>query len=172
MNLTLAEIAELPLAAALVDGDEVVARTPEWQGAAPGAVGYRVRRNRLVVSTDNTHPMCAPVVDRLLDEIDGTAASLPRRQALRATMLAASLRIVAGRAVSDSGTSADVLEHACAGIASRTALEVTIEEHEPFAVLAPAAAALVLVQFATNAERHDHAESVLLRAAGQAFTVA
>jgi hypothetical protein len=172
VNLTLAEIAELPLAAALVDGDDVVARTPEWQDAAPGAVGYRVRRNRLVVSTDNTHPMCAPVLDRLLDEIDGTAASLPRRQALRATMLAASLRIVAGRAVSDSGTSADVLEHACAGIASRTALDVTIEEHEPFAVLAPAAAALVLVQFATNAERHDHAESVVLRAAGRIFTVA
>jgi hypothetical protein len=172
VNLTLAELAELPLAAALVDGDEVVARTPEWRDAAPGAVCYRVRRNRLVVSTDTTHPMCAPVLDRLLDEIDGTAASLPRRQALRATMLAASLRIVAGRAVSDSGTSADVLEHACAGIASRTALEVALEEHEPFAVLAPAAAALVLVQFATNAERHDRAESLVLRAAGRTFTVA
>jgi hypothetical protein len=171
MNLTIAELAELPLSAALVDGEEVVARTPEWRGAAPGAVGYRVRRNRLVVSTDDAHPMCATVVDRLLDEIDATTASLPRRQALRATMLAASLRIVAGRAVPDSGTSTDVLEHACAGIASRTALTVMIEEHEPFAVLAPAAAALVLVQFAANAERHDHAESVTLRGTGHTFTV-
>ena len=169
MNLTVAELAELPLAAALFDGREIVARTPEWRDAAPGAVGYRVRRNRLVVSTDETHPMCAPVLDQLLDEIDITASSLPRRQALRVTMLAASLRIVAGRAVSGSGTSADVLEHACAGIASRTALQVSLEEEERFAVQAPAVAALVLVQFATNAERHDHAESVVLRAAASSF---
>jgi hypothetical protein len=171
VNLTIAELSEFPLAAALVDGQDIVARTPEWRGAGPGAVGYRVRRNHLVVNTDNTHPMCAPVLDSLLAEIDITASCLPRRQALRVTMLAASLRIVAGRHVSDCGTSADVLEHACAGIASRTAVQVALEEEERFAVLAPAVAALVLVQFATNAERHDHAESVTLRAAGQSFTV-
>jgi hypothetical protein len=171
MNLTIAELAELPLAAALLDGEEVVARTPEWHEAAPGVVAYRVRRNRLVVSSDETHPMCAPVLDRLLAEIDITAAALPRRQALRVTMLAASLRIVAGRHISDAGTSADVLEHACAGIASRTALRVGIEEDGRFAVLAPAVAALVLVQFASNAERHDNADCVTLRAAAGSFTV-
>ncbi|HWF56744.1 MAG TPA: hypothetical protein VG520_00140 [Candidatus Dormibacteraeota bacterium] len=172
MNLTIAELAELPLAAALLDGEDVVARTPEWRGAAPGAVGYRVRRNRLVVSGDDTHPMCVPVLDRLLDEMDFTAASLPRRQALRVTMLAASLRIVAGRQVSDTGSSADVLEHACAGIASRTALRVGVEEEGGrFAVLAPAVAALVLVQLASNAERHDNAASVTVRAADGSLTV-
>jgi hypothetical protein len=172
VNLTIAELSEFPLAAALVDGQDIVARTPEWRGAGPGAVGYRVRRNHLVVSTDNTHPMCAPVLDSLLAEIDITASCLPRRQALRVTMLAASLRIVAGRHVSDCGTSADVLEHACAGIASRTALQVGVEEESGrFAVLAPAVAALVLVQFASNAERHDNADSVTLRASAGSFTV-
>jgi hypothetical protein len=171
VNLTIAELAELPLAAALFDGEDVVVHTPEWRDAAPGAVTYRVRRNRLVVSTDDTHPLCAPVLDRLLHEIDLSASSLPRRQGLRVTMLAASLRIVAGRSVTRSGTSADVLEHACAGIASRTGLQVALEDDERFAVPAPAVAALVLVQFATNAERHDHAESVTLRAAAQSFTV-
>ncbi len=172
MNLTLGELAELPLAAALFDGEEIVARTPEWRDAAPGAVGYRVRRNRLVVSTDEAHPMCAPVLDRLLDEIDATSGTLPRRQALRVTMLAASLRIVAGRSVSGAGTSSDVLEHACAGVASRTALRVSIDERDHFAVQAPAVAALVLVQFATNAERHDHAESVVLSSVGRSFILA
>ncbi|MGH7723242.1 MAG: hypothetical protein ACRENL_10515 [Candidatus Dormibacteria bacterium] len=171
MNLTIAELAELPLAAALLDGVDVVAQTPEWRDAAPGAVGYQVRRNRLVVSTDDTHPMCAPVLDALLAEIDMTSPSLPRRQGLRLTMLAASLRVVAGRHVSDLGTSADVLEHACAGIASRTALQVSLEVEEQFAVVAPAVAGLVLVQLATNAERHDRADSVVLRASGQSFTV-
>ncbi len=171
MNVTIGEVGELPLAAALLDGDEVVARTPEWRGAAPGAVTYRVRQSRLVVSTESTHPMCAPVLDSLLDEIDRTATGLPRRQALRVGMLAASLRIVAGRGLSTAGTSADVLEHACAGIASRTALQVTVSDDEPFAVLAPAVAALVLVQLATNAERHDRAESVALRAGRHSFAV-
>jgi hypothetical protein len=64
-----------------------------------------------------------------------------------------------------------VLEHACAGIASRTGLQVALVDDERFEVPAPEVAALVLVQFATNAERHDHAESVTLRAAAQSFTV-
>jgi hypothetical protein len=54
VNLGIAEIAELPLNAALVDfTGEVVARTPEWDGAGPGAVSYPVRNMRLVV---RTHP--------------------------------------------------------------------------------------------------------------------
>jgi len=171
VNLTIGEVAELPLPAALLDGEQVVAHTPEWDRAGPGAVTYRVRQTRLVVSTDDIHPMCAPVLDALLDEIDGTAATLARRQALRVRMLAASLRIVAGRELNAAGTSADVLEHACAGIASRTALQVTVEDDEPFAVLAPPVAALVLVQLATNAERHDRAESLALRADRHAFAV-
>jgi hypothetical protein len=171
VNVTIGEVPELPLAAALLDRDDVVAHTPEWAGAAPGAVTYRVRQTRLVVSTETAHPMCAPVLDALLDEIDHTASGLPRRQALRVRMLAASLRIVAGRELGPAGTSADVLEHACAGIASRTALQVTVSDQEPFAVPAPPVAALVLVQLATNAERHDHAESVALRAGRHTFTV-
>jgi hypothetical protein len=71
---------------------------------------------------------------------------------------------------STTGTSIDVLEHACTGIASRTALTVAIEQDDSFAVLDPAVAALVLVQFAANAERHDHAGTVSLRASEQTFT--
>jgi hypothetical protein len=171
VNLTLAEIRELPLVAALFDGDDLLAETPEWEGAGPGAVAFPVRGRRLVVSTDATHPTCGRVVARLLQEIDGVAQSLPRRQSLRATMLADSLRIVAGRGVSTSGGSADVLEHACAGIASRTALSVCVERSDEFAVLAPSVAALVLVQFAVNAERHEHADSVVLAAGEGMFTV-
>jgi len=104
VNLTLAEFPELPLAAALFDGDDLLAQTPEWRGAGPGAVAFPARGRRLLVSTDATHPVCVPVVGRLLDEIDDLATALPRRQSLRATMLADSLRIVAGRGVSTSGT--------------------------------------------------------------------
>jgi len=50
VNLSLADIAELPLAAALVDSaGAVIARTPEWDGPGPGAVSYPVRSVRLVV---------------------------------------------------------------------------------------------------------------------------
>ncbi len=172
MNLTAGEVAELPLAAALFDGDELLARTPEWTGAVAGAVSYRVRRARLVVATEDTHPLCAPLLGRLFGEVEAAAAILPHRQALRLHMLAASLRVVAGRATAVCGTSQEVLEHACAGIAMRTALDVDVEEADAFPVVDPAVAALVLVQFAANAEGHDHARSVTLRAAQQAFTVA
>ncbi|HSP64846.1 MAG TPA: hypothetical protein VLO10_01525 [Candidatus Deferrimicrobium sp.] len=172
MNLTIGEVAGLPLAAALLNGTAVLAGTPEWRGSAPGSVSYPVRQARLVVSTDAAPAAaCAAVVDALLDELDATSAGLPHRQALRVAMLAASLRIVAGRDAQAAGTSADVLEHACAGIASRTALEVSVIDEGPFTVLAPAVAALVLVQLAANAERHDGAPSVELRAARGCFFV-
>lgn len=172
MNLTIGEIAELPLSAALLDGADLLASTPEWHDPTPGTVMYAVRRARLVVNTDAVpDPVCAHAVDALLDEISRTALGLPRRQALRVAMLAASLRVVAGREVGSVGTSADVLEHACAGIASRTALQVSITDEGWFSVLAPEVAALVLVQLATNAERHDGAAAVALTAHQQSFSI-
>lgn len=171
MNLSIPEVAELPLAAALFDGDDLVARTPEWHEAGPGAISHPVRHARLVVAGEATHPICAPLTQRLLDEIDRVTSLVPRIQALRTRMLADSLRVVAGRDVSDRGRSADVLEHACAGIASRTALGVAVDACADFPVTAASAAALVLVQLAVNAERHEAAESVILAAADRTFTM-
>ncbi len=172
MNLTIGEVAELPLCAAMFDGDDMLTHTPEWRDAVAGAVTYRVRQARLVVSAEEVDASCAEVVGALLEEIDRTARALPHRQALRVAMLAASLRVVAGREAGSAGTSRDVLEHACAGIASRTAMAVALAEERPFAVLSPAVAALVLVQLASNAERHDGATSVVLAAARGAFSIA
>lgn len=169
MNLTVAEVAQLPIPAALFSGDDVIAHTPEWHHAGPGAIAYRVRGTRLVVSTGDTDPVCADVVGRLLDEIDSTAASLPRRQRLRVSMLAASLRVVAGRDVPGRGHGADVVEYACAGIAARTALHVRVESVDDCSVEAPAVAGLVLVQLAANAERHDRATEISLGADGRVF---
>ncbi len=172
MNLSIGEVSELPVPAALIDGTDVLASTPEWRDSAPGTVTYRVRRARLLVSTAATpNPACAQVVDALLDEIGRTACDLPRRQSLRIAMLTTSLRVVAGREVDSAGTSADVLEHACAGIAARTSLQASVDAEREFSVVAPAVAALVLVQFAANAERHEGAASVELAAARGSFAV-
>src|ERR1039457_2885393 len=82
VNLTLAEIAELPLAAALVDASgAVIARTPEWDGNGPGAVSYPVRSVRLVVRTEPASPQCDAVLGRLLDAIDSAARGLSGTQA-------------------------------------------------------------------------------------------
>ena len=173
MNLTVAEVGELPLAAALLDGDEVVARTPEWRGPGPGVVAYRARRARFVVDTGGGDPVCMDVAARLLDALEGMASSASHRQALRVRMLAAGLRLLCGRSASAPGTSADVLEHACAGIAGRTAVAVAVDQQgAPFAVSDAAAAALVLVQFAANAERHDGATSLTLSAGGGVLAAA
>lgn len=172
MNLTVAQARELPFAAALFSGDELLAATPEWTGAGPGAVTYPVRGSRLVVSTQAGPDTCVPLVSRLLDEVARVAASVPRVQSLRARMLADSLCIVAGRHVAGAGSSSDVLEHACAGIASRTALRVGVDECDDVRVAAPSVAALALVQLAVNAEAHEGAQMVGLSARHGCFTVA
>jgi hypothetical protein len=172
VNLTLAEIAELPLAAALVDAaGAVVARTPEWDGPGPGAVSYPVRSVRLVVRTEPASAQCDELLSRLLDAIDSAARALTGIQAQRVRMLAGSLRLVAGREPGGWGTTDDVIDMARAGITARTGLRVEVAAGAPRPVLGPEIAALVLVQLAVNAERHDTAAAVRLEVDRTTFRV-
>ncbi len=172
MNLGLAEIAELPLAAALVDAaGEVIARTPEWDGTGLGAVAYPVRNTRLVVRTLPASPECDALLSRLLDAIDRAATVVRGTQAQRVRMLAGSLRLMAGREAVGQGTTGDVLDLARAGITARTALTVAAGPGSRATVPAPEVVALVLVQLAVNAERHDAAEAVRLEVDRTTFRV-
>ncbi len=172
MNLSLAEIAELPLPAALVDASgAVIARTPEWDGMGPGAVSYPVRSVRLVVRTQPASAQCDAVLSRLLDAIEHAALALSGAQAQRVRMLGGSLRLVAGREPGGWGTTDDVIDLARAGITARTALAVESVAGPARPVLGPEGAALVLVQFAANAERHDAAEAVRLEVDRTTFRV-
>jgi hypothetical protein len=172
MNLTIAEIRELPLPAALLDVDgEVIAATPEWGGAGPGTVLYALRQTRLAVAVVSADPAEAVLLDGLLTAMEATANRLEGTQRLRVTMLAASLRLVAGRQVTTVGTSHDVIDLAVAGIGARTALEVHVDGRPAFPVRAPEVAALVLVQLAVNAERHTRTTMVTLVQEDEAFHV-
>ena len=172
MNLTIAEIAELPLAAALLDATgDVVARTPEWDGPGPGAVAYPVRNMRLVVRTRPASPLCDAVLSRLLDAIDAAVEDLDGTHAQRVRILASSLRLVAGREAGGWGTTHEVIDLARAGITARTGLGVDVLTGAVRPVLAPEVAALVLVQLAVNAERHDAAERVRLEIDKTTFRV-
>ncbi len=172
MNLSIAEIAQLPVAAALLDSTgDVVARTPEWDGAGPGAVSYPVRNMRLVVRTRPASPHCDEVLSRLLDTIDGAVRALEPTQAKRVRILAGSLRLLGGREPGGWGTTDEVLDLARAGIGARTGLTVDTSTGSVRPVLAPEVAALVLVQLAVNAERHDAAEAVRLEVDRTTFRV-
>lgn len=170
MNLSITELAELPLPAALFDSeDDVIAHTPEWTGPTPGAISYPVRNTRLVIATGDAHPECEAVLNRLLEAMEATAHAVTGAQSLRVAMLAASLRIVAGRRVDSVGTSHDVIDYAKAGITARTSLEVKVEGRPSYRVQAPEVAALVLVQFAANAERHTRTNAVTISQSDNAF---
>jgi hypothetical protein len=172
VNLSLAEIAELPMAAALVDAaGAVIARTPEWDGPGPGAVSYPVRSVRLVVRTQPASAQCDELLSRLLDSIDAAALALSGTQAQRVRMLGGSLRLVAGREPGGWGTTNDVIELARAGITARTGLSVEAIAGPARPVLGPEVAALVLVQLAVNAERHDAASAVRLEVDRTTFRV-
>lgn len=172
MNLSLAEIAELPLAAALIDAaGTVIARTPEWDGPGPGAVSYPVRSVRLVVRTQPASAQCDELLTRLLDAVESAARGLGGTQAQRVRILGGSLRLVAGREPGGWGTTDDVIELARAGITARTALAVDAVAGDARPVLGPEVAALVLVQLAVNAERHDGATAVRLEVDRTTFQV-
>ena len=172
MNLTVADLSELPLPAAVFDPeDAIIAQTPEWTGATAGAIAYPVRRNRLVICTGNANPAAETVLSRLLDAMDQTSAAVAGDQSMRVAMLAASLRLIAGRKQLTMGTSHDVIDYARAGISARTSLDVHVEGKPAYPVLAPEVAALVLVQFAANAERHARVTAVKIEQTENSFSV-
>jgi hypothetical protein len=172
MNLTIHELGELPVPAAAFDPeDDVIAKTPEWIGLNPGAVTYRVRQNRLVIATGEANPACETVLNRLLDAIDETERVVQGSQSMQVRMLATSLRLLAGRQIVTQGTSHDVIDYARAGIAARTSLDVHVEGLPAYPVQAPEVAALILVQFAANAERHARVTAVTIAQQENAFHV-
>ena len=94
-----------------------------------------------------------------------------RTHAQRVRILAASLRLVAGREAGGWGTTDAVIDLARAGITARTELAVDVVTGAVRPVQAPEVAALVLVQLAVNAERHDAAERVRLEVDKTTFRV-
>jgi hypothetical protein len=173
VNFTLSELAELPLSAALLDRDQsMVAHTPEWRGAGPGTVAYPVRSARLLVATGAAPATCHALLERLLGAIEAAAAGADPVVAMRLRMVSESLRVVSGRRAESAGRARDAIEHARTGITARTALAVSAGDVTDFAVQAPAAAALVMVQLAVNAERHAGATRVALSSERNVFHVA
>jgi hypothetical protein len=172
VNLTLGEIADLPASAALFDADGApLATTPEWAGAGPGTVRYAARATTLAVATESADAGSMELVDRLLGELDAAGTAVAGDQRRRVAMLSASLRLVMGRSLGPAGSSHDVIDLALAGIRARTALHVTVTGQPRFAVPAPEAAALCLLQLAVNAERHTHTSWIALEQEGRAFHV-
>ena len=164
MNLSIAEVSRLPLACAVLDPQgAVIAATPEWIGPSPGSVSYPMRRNRLVINESEVDPDTEVVLDRLLTAMDEVAVTEQADRGRRVQMLSASLRIVAGRQVTTRGTTDDVLEYAVVGIAARTQVVTEVARSDVLEVLGPEVAALVLTQFAANAEAHEGVSRVTLR---------
>jgi hypothetical protein len=166
VRLDPAEIPELPLPAALLDGrHQVVAATPAWRGLSPGSVVYHAGHGFLAVgAAEAADPDVRTVLAQLLHELDLMIASVSGEAAVRARLLASGLRLVAGEPVPDDdrGSSSDVLEMARIGIAARAnpPLAVELLDHRPpLEVPAPAVVALALVQFAVNISHHERLDA-------------
>jgi hypothetical protein len=169
VRLDPAEIPALPLPAALVDRyQEVIARTPEWRGAAPGTLSYHAGEARLLVGAgEAARPEQDALTRRLLAELRAAGAELTPEPARCVAVLATSLELVAGHApaAAGQGTTGEVLELASAAIRARlpnSALGVDggpVDQEAP----APAQIALALVQFAANAAGHEGARTLRLR---------
>jgi hypothetical protein len=174
VHLTLADLREIPLAAALVEGrSDVIAHTPEWRGAAPASIEYPVRGKRLLIATRDADQKCSDLLDELLFTLHEACSAATGAFALRLRMITASIGLLAGSGPPGAGTTNDVVELARAGIAARTSLhvDVDIDGAGTRPVIAPEVVALVLVQLAVNAETHAHAASVAITHHASSFRV-
>ena len=173
MHLTLRDLRDIPLAAALVDGSggDVIAHTPEWPGSGLGCIAYPVRGKRVVVATRGGDQTCHDLLDELLATLHAACTAATGAHGLRLRMVTASLGLLAGADPTGAGSTTDVVKLARAGIAARTSLRVDADPTGAQPVLAPEVVALVLVQLAVNAETHAHATSVLISHHASSFRV-
>lgn len=177
MRLDPAEVSELPLAAALLDRQgRLLATTPEWRGAGPGAAVYQLDQAHLLVAPEVPTPELDALAGRLLETMRQATDAVPPADSKRIAVLAAGLELVAGRPPSSWGAGDvwQVLELAAAAISARAqGLAVELQGPVPEgAIPAPAAVALALTQLAVNAQRHEDVTRLQLRvAAGPTFYV-
>ena len=170
LRLDPVDVPYLPLPAALFDRTgQPVAQTPEWRGAAPGSLTYHTGQAQLVIGPTEEAPAGQQaVMARLLRELNGAVGAMGADQAPRASVLTASLELVAGAPIELTrmqGDTSQVLELARAAIAGRIS-DVRLEiapEAAPQPVPAPAQIALAVVQLAVNAATHEAATSISLR---------
>lgn len=168
MRLDPAEVACLPLPAALIDRrGAVIAATAEWQGAVPGTVCYHTGEARLLVGPGGrAWPAQEAAMRRLLDEMRAAVAAMSGDQALCAAVLGSGLELVAGWPPDETATSSigDVLDRARAVITARVPeAEVEVLGATPQPVPAPDQVALALLQFAANAFSHEGSRRLRLR---------
>src|SRR5690349_7254796 len=168
MRLDPAEIACLPLPAALLDRrGAVVSATPEWQGPVPGSVCYHAGEASLLVGPGGrAWPAQEAVMRRLLDEIHASVAAMSGDQALCAAVLGSGLELVAGWAPADRARDSigGVLDRARTVIRARVPeAEVEVVGATPLPVPAPDQIALALLQFAANAFSHEGSTRLRLR---------
>ncbi|MBV8444467.1 MAG: hypothetical protein JOZ92_00970, partial [Candidatus Dormibacteraeota bacterium] len=174
MNLSLGDIPALPLSAALFGGEDLLAATPEWRGTVAGTVSYPVRRTRLIVAPAEARGGPAATTAALLEALRRATGGATGRAALELRMVGASLGLVAGCPPGSAGTAEEVIDLAVAGISRRTGLATAVEltaAQRGARCPMPEVAALVLVQLAVNAERHDDATRVSLQFSDGAFRV-
>jgi hypothetical protein len=169
MRLDPAEVAHLPLPAALLDRrGGVIGATAEWQGATPGTVCYHTGEARLLVGPSvRAWPAQEAVMHRLLDEIRSAVAAMDGDRALCAAVLASGLDLVAGWPPDEGicGSIESVLDRARTVIRARVPdAEVEVVPPPPQLVPAPDQVALALLQFAANAFSHEGSRRLRVRA--------
>lgn len=177
MRLDPTEFPFIPLPAAMFAHDgTLLAATPEWKGMRPGSISYLTGFGHIVVSGEEVSTDLDSLMSRLLAAIRASIWAMDTLSALRASVLAASLELVAGRPIAkeDVGTSDEALIAAQSAIEARVnGIQVlTVPLTPPVDVRAPALVALAMTQFAVNANKHESATQVRLRVApGPSFFV-
>lgn len=166
MKLTPATVIALPLAAALVDADNVVlAQTPEWRGPGLGTASFLVGRNSLLVTPADQSPHLAPLVDELLLAMKNAPGDADEEFRDRLLVNASAFDIVFGRRPRDIGTVGHVVRflQSMAPLHPGTSLVVrpgTVGPDAP--VRSPGAVAMALHQIIRNAWAHGDAGMVAL----------
>ena len=157
MRITVADMGALPLPAAWMEGDTVVASTPEWQGPAWGMREYRAgRRLRLLVAPGVAQAGIRVLCDRVLLELGQAVfeTRTDRRAGVRLSV--AALAVVTGRGEQVAISEAEV----AAAVTAACAMETAAPRFGTVLAGTDAVAggwlvAAAMKQLAVNAARHE-----------------
>lgn len=166
MKLTPATVTALPLAAAIVDADNIVlTHTPEWRGPGLGTASYLVGTNSLLVTPVDQSAHLSPLVDELILAMKAAPAEADDEFKDRLLVNASAFDIIFGRRPRDIGTVGHVVRflRSMSPLHPGTELVVrpgTVGPDAP--VRSPGAVAMALHQIIRNASVHGNTGMVSL----------
>lgn len=181
MNTTFNDIENFPFPCALFDKEgEILAASPEWTGNNENTLKYVMGKNILQINYQLPDTKSTILSDRFLQVLKNAIIDLKKdnyTKAKQIKLLYMNLQLFTGNLLESESNVLDVYNYVRIGIQKRTKIILKNinpekkDEYSNLSVKYPEIIALILLQFAVNAEVHEEVQEIEFHYSDNTFSL-